>query len=100
MSSAKKKPTVVPQSPKPSRPSGGGLMGAAARNLIDASSTAEELEDKQGLMDDLRKLVTELDSHLECAETCETMHDFRANIDEAIDAVRRLQVELKEVQES
>ena len=48
------------------------------------TQTLEELQE------DLNEIENDISDHLQCAESCETLDDFRANLQEAIDAALTL----------
>lgn len=62
-------------------------------------TTADNLVDRQGEIDDIKKLVEQLTDALTCAETCETSTDFDANIEGAFDSIKEITAALKELRE-
>ncbi len=59
--------------------------------------TAEQFEECQGKIADLKARVQTLLDVLDCAECCETATDLVANIDEAKDLVKEVGAELSEL---
>lgn len=60
-------------------------------------TTLETLEDRQGMIDDIKRQAQELIDALTNAECCETPADFDANMEEARDTVKSIATELAEV---
>ena len=54
---------------------------------------SEQLENLQGEVE--TTIPAEIADHIDCAECCETIEDFRANLWEAIDAAESLAHNLK-----
>lgn len=62
-----------------------------------AKRTQDDLVDMQGMLDDAIKVTKALLSDLDCAETCETLDDFYANLDNALENVATIRAELKSI---
>ena len=63
-------------------------------------TTEDNIEDRQGEIEDIRAHAQAVLDHLECAEGCETPKDFDININEALDSARTLIEQLKELRAS
>jgi hypothetical protein len=56
-----------------------------------------DLDDRQAEIGDIRNDLAEVTIALENAESCETEHDFNANVEQALEAAERLVAALKEL---
>ena len=57
----------------------------------------KDLDDRQAAMHEAISAARELLEHLECAESCETLEDFNANLAEARSVLKNLKGELEEL---
>jgi hypothetical protein len=62
-------------------------------------TTADNLEDRQAEIDDIKKLAQALLDSLDCAEGCETPTDFDANIEAVFENMKEITAALKELRE-
>ena len=62
-------------------------------------TTVDNLEDRQGDIDDIKKLAQEVLDSLDCAEGCETATDFDANIEAVLESMKEITAALKELRE-